>query len=436
MSTAIPYPPKTSDWGKTLIDALNRIFLKLDKNNENITKNINAQFEKFRDDTYAKIKEINTTFSTALALAQQNEAKIERLCEINSKQSHQIDFLECQNESLISENKLLRVQSNNQENYSRRRNIVIKGVTEEQQETNETCEIAARVFLKKQLKLSDNSVDAMEFERCHRLGSRDNRRNRDYHKRPIIIRFSNYKDKSTVWNAKTNITDRRYFISENFSRATDYNRRKLYAVFNKAKHMDQFKRKISLMGDVIIIDSVKYTVDTLNKLPNELNPRQFSEKTVGGYMFFGGIHSSFHPFSNFYSSEVVYKGNKFGSVEQGYQWSKAIFAEDSVMAKKLLHTVNPRTAKDLGAAVNGLEKDTWDAAKKEIMRELLKIKFSNAKLRKELLDTGDIKLAEAGFDTEYSIGLPLSSTDLAERKKWKGKNVLGEILCDIREHLK
>ena len=106
------------------------------------------------------------------------------------------------------------------------------------------------------------------------------------------------------------------------------------------------------------------------------------------------------------------------------------------MAKKLLHTVNPRTAKDLGAAVNGLEKDTWDAAKKEIMRELLKIKFSNAKLRKELLDTGDIKLAEAGFDTEYSIGLPLSSTDLAERKKWKGKNVLGEILCDIREHLK
>ena len=196
----------------------------------------------------------------------------------------------------------------------------------------------------------------MEFERCHRLGSRDNRRNRDYHKRPIIIRFSNYKDKSTVWNAKTNITDRRYFISENFSRATDYNRRKLYAVFNKAKHMDQFKRKISLMGDVLIIDSVKYTVDTLNKLPNELNPRQFSEKTVGGYMFFGGIHSSFHPFSNFYSSEVVYKGNKFGSVEQDYQWSKAIFAEDSVMAKKLLHTVNPRTAKDLGAAVSGLEK--------------------------------------------------------------------------------
>ena len=66
MSTAIPYPPKTSDWGKTLIDALNRIFLKLDKNNENITKNINAQFEKFRDDTYAKIEEINTTSSTAL----------------------------------------------------------------------------------------------------------------------------------------------------------------------------------------------------------------------------------------------------------------------------------------------------------------------------------------------------------------------------------
>ena len=96
-----------------------------------------------------KLKKLTHTSSTALALSQQNESKIERLCEINSKQSHQIDFLECQNESLISENKLLRVQTNNQENYSRRRNIVIKGVTEEQQETNETCEFAARVFLKK-----------------------------------------------------------------------------------------------------------------------------------------------------------------------------------------------------------------------------------------------------------------------------------------------
>ena len=97
----------------------------------------------------------------------------------------------------------------------------------------------------------------------------------------VIVTITNIC-KSTVWNAKTNITDRGYFISENFSRATDYNRRKLYAVFNKAKHMDQFMGKISLMGDVLIIDCVKYTVDTLNKLPNELNPRQFSEKTVGG----------------------------------------------------------------------------------------------------------------------------------------------------------
>ena len=92
MSTAIPYPPKTTDWGKTLIDALNRIFLKLDNYNENITKNINVLFKKFRDDAYAKIEEINTTSSTALALAQQSEAKIERLCEINSKQCHQIFF--------------------------------------------------------------------------------------------------------------------------------------------------------------------------------------------------------------------------------------------------------------------------------------------------------------------------------------------------------
>ena len=58
MLTAIPYPPKTTDWVKTLIDALNRIFLKLDKKFVNITKNINVQFKKFRDDIYAKLKKL------------------------------------------------------------------------------------------------------------------------------------------------------------------------------------------------------------------------------------------------------------------------------------------------------------------------------------------------------------------------------------------
>ena len=97
----------------------------------------------------------------------------------------------------------------------------------------------------------------------------------------LIVRFGNYKDKLIVWDAKFKITDHRYFISDNFSRNTEFKRRKLYAIYKKAKSMDQYKKKSSLNGDVLIIDSVRYSVDSLNMLPKELSPRQFSEKAHG-----------------------------------------------------------------------------------------------------------------------------------------------------------
>ena len=86
-------------------------------------------------------------------------------------------------------------------------------------------------------------------------------------------------------------------------------------------------------------------------LPKDLNPRQFGERTDGNYMIIGGIHSSYQPLSNWYSCEVNYKGHTFSSVEQGYQWSKATFANDVTAARNLLYTTDPREAKDLESYV-------------------------------------------------------------------------------------
>ena len=68
-----------------------------------------------------------------------------------------------------------------------------------------------------------------------------------------------------VWKAKTKLTDGSYSISDDFSRGTVYNRRKLYAIYKKAKSMEKYK-KTSLNGDTLIIDSVKYNVESLNML--------------------------------------------------------------------------------------------------------------------------------------------------------------------------
>ena len=135
---------------------------------------------------------------------------------------------------------------------------------------DDVCERALRIFLKVQLKIPDAVADEMQFVRCHRMGPkyrRNPRGNQRDRRRPVIVHFHNFKDKSVVWAGKSNLTDSRYSVNENFSRDTEYNRRKLFAIYKKAKNMDNYKKKVSLNGDVLIIDSVRYNADSLHMLP-------------------------------------------------------------------------------------------------------------------------------------------------------------------------
>ena len=412
-----------------------------------------------------KVDEIKTTANSALILAKKNEQFTKEIRndldvmresyevsnqslsdemviikKSNKKLCSENEHLRFQCESVNSKYKSLQQQTNNGENYSRRKNLVIRGIDETEQETDDVCERALRIFLKVQLKIPDAVADEMQFVRCHRMGPkyrRNPRGNQRDLRRPVIVRFHNFKDKSVVWAGKSNLTDSRYSVNENFSRDTEYNRRKLFAIYKKAKNMDNYKKKVSLNGDVLIIDSVRYNADSLHMLPKDLKPRQFSERARDGFMIVGGIHSSYHPLSNWYRCDVHYKDHTFGSVEQGYQWSKATFANDVTAASKLLYTTDPREAKDLGMNVKGLKHEAWNTKKDIIMRELVNTKFTdNLDLKNELLGTGDLKLAEAGLDNHFAIGLSLHSNDIFDCVKWKGKNLLGKILCDVRSQLR
>ena len=95
-------------------------------------------------------------------------------------------------------------------------------------------------------------------------------------------------------------------------------------IYKKAKSLDKFKQKTSLSGEVLVIDGSHYTVEDLHNLPGELNIRQFSEKVNNDFYVFGGIHSSANPFSNWYSCKIQHEGHTFKSVEQAYQFSKAM----------------------------------------------------------------------------------------------------------------
>ena len=152
--------------------------------------------------------------------------KIELLKSENKK-------LKYDNDRLTYESKQVKQQSNN-ENYSRRKNIIIRGIAEN--EINIICEEEARTFICEKLNLSKETVAAMDIVRCHRMGGLDSKRcgGRYEQKRPLIVRFGNFKDKSVVWYKRFELAGREFSLSESYSRATEYNRQN-YMLSSKKK---------------------------------------------------------------------------------------------------------------------------------------------------------------------------------------------------------
>ena len=438
----IEYPVQTSIWGKSLIDTLNSIFHGFQKQNNSNHQYIREQFETLKSDLIVKVEKAENTANEALSLAKENKETFESF---KLETTEKFELLKSENKKLKYDNDRLtyesnqvKQQSNNNENYSRRKNIVIRGIAEKDNETNIICEEDARTFICEKLNLSKETVAAMDIVRCHRMGGLVGKRRggRYEQKRPLIVRFNNFKDKSVVWDKRFELAGSEFSLSENYSRATEYNRQKLYAIFKKAKNLEKYKKKVFLNGDVLMIDGERYTVNNIHTVPRELHPRQFSEKKNDTHLMFGGIHSVYNPLSNWYPCKVKFNDHEFDSSEQAYQWAKADYCKDVAAAEKLLYTTSPREAKDLGLTVTGLKESDWDKKKNGVMEQILKIKFKdNIDLQKYLLDTETIQLAEAGRDNYWAVGLAITRDDLFDTKKWKGHNWLGKLLTCVRVEL-
>ena len=107
--------------------------------------------------------------------------------ESNKKLCSENEHLRFQCEYVNGKYKLLQQQTNNGENYSRRKNLVIRGIDEAQQESDDICEQATRNFLKTQLELSDAVVDEMQLVKCHRMGPKFRRNPRG--NQPVLPTF-------------------------------------------------------------------------------------------------------------------------------------------------------------------------------------------------------------------------------------------------------
>ena len=160
-----------------------------------------------------------------------------------------------------------------------------------------------------------------------------------------------------------------------------------------------------------------------------------SQQPVQKMVLFWKDDEEYGQFSNWYRRKFVIDDFEYLFVEQYMMAQKAKLFHDSKRYTAILRANSPRECKNLGKEVTPFDSTTWDAAKYDIVKTANRAKYEqNPDLKALLLNTGDAILAEASpKDRIWGIGMDAASAAEAGPYNWKGQNLLGESLMELRE---
>ena len=141
--------------------------------------------------------------------------------------------------------------------------------------------------------------------------------------------------------------------------------------------------------------------------------------------------------SQWYPAPFEVEGVLYPTAEHWMMAGKArLFKDDETLAE-ILAAPDPKTAKALGRKVASFEEKVWKTKAREIVTAGNLYKFSqHAELKEFLLSTGSRVLVEASpYDKIWGIGLSATDPNASNPAKWKGQNLLGFALMDVRSEL-
>lgn len=153
------------------------------------------------------------------------------------------------------------------------------------------------------------------------------------------------------------------------------------------------------------------------------------------FTFFFGAHD---PLSNWHPARFVVKGISFCSNEQFMMYCKAMLFGDHDNAAKILAASEPKEQKALGRQVRGFDEAVWSKRRERFVYGGALAKFSsNPLLACRLLETDGTELVEASpYDRIWGVGLAADDPRILDRTQWRGENLLGKVLMQVREVLK
>lgn len=180
---------------------------------------------------------------------------------------------------------------------------------------------------------------------------------------------------------------------------------------------------------------MKYDIDWLNELIQ-------SGKTPGYEFFWGHQSRTFGKIdkaclSQWYSSPFIHKGISYPTTEHWMMAGKARLFQDAIALEKILHCKSPKEAKAIGRAVLDFSEEIWNRNRERIVKNGNYLKFSqHQELKQFLLSTENRIIVEASpYDRIWGIGMKSDHPDAKNPINWKGINLLGFALMEVRDKL-
>lgn len=380
---------------------LSNVEKKLQQKVDDIIEGLNFENEEFKrvkekvDKNEAELKKVNKELDTVKAqLAAEKEARLRNEC------------------------------------HQRRSNLKFFNIPEDDNETDIQTQ---RKFLKlaeEKFGCETGTFYDLPIERVHRMGPKPTDISKQ-RPRPIIVKFSFFRDREYIWHNKKMLAGTNIYVREDFPPEIDRRVNIMMPIFLAARRDKNVK--VSLVIDKLYLNNSKFTVETIDRLPEHLRPESLAMKETDDKVFFFKKDCFL---SNHYSCKVEGDdGTIYNCSEQLFKADKAKTFKDDDALKLIMESDNPGFQKSV--RVKNYKHQVWMQKAKDVMRDAVNRKFSqNPELKQKLLNTGTKVLCEANpRDNIWGAGLGMHDSRILDSGNW-GQNELGKILMEVRQQLK
>jgi hypothetical protein len=249
-----------------------------------------------------------------------------------------------------------------------------------------------------------------------------------------MVQCNSVADRNQIWAKKRLLKDSKKYISEDLPKEMDKRRAQLVPIMKKARTINAYKESTYLVGDKLVINKVKYTIDKIDELPHDLNPRTTATQSLNDMTLF---YTKYSPFSNhFMESPFRMVDTIYSCTEQRYFVAKAEYLGDDEAIEGIMAAIEPHEILTAGKKITNRNGKDWSNEEVHAMTEANRHKYNqNSGVRTALLATENTRLFECSpYDDHWGTGVSIDDMGKTN-EQLLGTNLMGQVLSTIRLEL-